>query len=357
MAKRNPNIAIIFSFLHKLKDILISYFNELEEESIRDNFVLIYELMDEIMDHGYPQITDSKILKEFIKTTENRITKQSKNKDARPVNPNEVRNPNKVYKVNKAYLDVVEEVNSLIAANGTMIRSEIIGHINMKTELSGMPNLKLGLNDKVFFEVSGKSTKSRTIEMDHLQFHNCVDMNKFGTERTIEFIPPDGSFELMSYRLNTQLKPLIMVEVNIESQSSTKIEYNIKAKSNYRSRSVAHNVEIQIPVPNDLKNPIFKTMVGNVNYLPDQDSIVWIINDLKGQTEIHLKLHFNVPTIRINNADKHLKKPIAVKFDIPSFTVSGIQVRYLKIQEKSGYQAFPYVKYVTKNGEFQIRMV
>jgi AP-1 complex subunit mu len=142
--------------------------------------------MDEIMDHGYPQITDSKILKEFIKTTENRITKQSKNKDARPVNPNEVRNPNKVYKVNKAYLDVVEEVNSLIAANGTMIRSEIIGHINMKTELSGMPNLKLGLNDKVFFEVSGKSTKSRTIEMDHLQFHNCVDMNKFGTERTIK---------------------------------------------------------------------------------------------------------------------------------------------------------------------------
>ena len=139
-----------------------------------------------------------------------------------------------------------------------MLRSEIIGHINMKTELSGMPNLKLGLNDKVFFEVSGKTTKSRTIEMDHLQFHNCVDMNKFGTERTIEFIPPDGSFELMSYRLNTQLKPLIMVEVNIENQSTTKIEYNIKAKSNYRSKSVAHNVEILIPVPNDLKNPVFK---------------------------------------------------------------------------------------------------
>ncbi len=84
---------------------------------------------------------------------------------------------------------------------------------------------------------------------------------------------------------------------------------------------------------------------------------MWVINDLRGQTEIHLKLQFNVPTIRMNNADKHLKKPISVKFDINSFTVSGIQVRYLKIQEKSGYQAFPYVKYLTKNGEFQIRMV
>ena len=40
------------------------YFKEMEEESIRDNFVIIYELMDELMDYGYPQTTESKILKE-----------------------------------------------------------------------------------------------------------------------------------------------------------------------------------------------------------------------------------------------------------------------------------------------------
>ena len=70
-----------------------------------------------------------------------------------------------------------------------------------------------------------------------------------------------------------------------------------------------------------------------------------------------MKLQFNVPTIRSESNDKHLKKPIQLKFDIPSFTVSGIQVRYLKITEKSGYQAFPYVKYITKNGDYQIRMI
>jgi len=32
------------------------YFRELEEESIRDNFVVIYELLDEMMDFGYPQV-------------------------------------------------------------------------------------------------------------------------------------------------------------------------------------------------------------------------------------------------------------------------------------------------------------
>ena len=57
MTKTNANAALIFSFLHKLVAIFCEYFKELEEESIRDNFVLIYELLDEVMDFGYPQTT------------------------------------------------------------------------------------------------------------------------------------------------------------------------------------------------------------------------------------------------------------------------------------------------------------
>lgn len=42
------------------------YFGELEEESIRDNFVVVYELLDETMDFGYPQTCESKILREYV---------------------------------------------------------------------------------------------------------------------------------------------------------------------------------------------------------------------------------------------------------------------------------------------------
>jgi len=41
--------------------------------------------------------------------------------------------------------------------------------------------------------------------MDDLKFHQCVNMNKFESERSIEFVPPDGEFELMSYRLDIQV--------------------------------------------------------------------------------------------------------------------------------------------------------
>lgn len=64
LSKRNSNAAEIVIFLHRLTQVLVEYFKELEEESIRDNFVIIYELMDEMMDFGYPQTTESKILQE-----------------------------------------------------------------------------------------------------------------------------------------------------------------------------------------------------------------------------------------------------------------------------------------------------
>lgn len=110
VAKRNPNLTMIFSFLHKVVDILIDYFNQLEEESIRDNFVLIYEILDEVVDHGYPQNTETKILKEYIKTESNRIAK-----NLTPLMTGMQNRPDGIkYKINQAFLDVVEKVNSLV---------------------------------------------------------------------------------------------------------------------------------------------------------------------------------------------------------------------------------------------------
>jgi hypothetical protein len=61
---KNADAAMMLLFLYKLIQVLVNYFNRLEEESIKDNFVIIYELLDEMMDFGYPQATDAKILKE-----------------------------------------------------------------------------------------------------------------------------------------------------------------------------------------------------------------------------------------------------------------------------------------------------
>jgi len=53
------------------------------------------------------------------------------------------------------FLDVIESVNLLANANGAVLQSEILGSVKMRVYLSGMPELRLGLNDKVQFENAG----------------------------------------------------------------------------------------------------------------------------------------------------------------------------------------------------------
>ena len=356
VSKRNPDICLIFFFLHRLVDLLINYFNILEEESIRDNFVIIYEILDEVVDYGYPQNTDAKLLKEYIKISSNRLMPR-KPLTTEVINNQVSRVPGIKYQINQAFVDVIERVSSLISHKGEMIRSDIIGQITMKSSLSGMPLLKLGLNDKSYFELTGKKPADKMVDMDDFKFHNCVNINKFESERVIEFIPPDGFFTLMNYRLNLKIKPLIWVEVNRKEITSTKMKFLVKAKNNCKGDSIANNVAIHIPVPNDLQNPLFKSSLGSVTYSPDKEVLIWSLRKFPGQVETNLIIQFTVPSLRGNDSkSKYLKKPIEVKFEIPAFTVSGIQIRYLKITEASGYQAYPYVKYVTKNGEYQIRM-
>ena len=71
-------------------------------------------------------------------------------------------------------------------------------------------------------------SKSKAVELEDVKFHQCVRLSRFENDRTISFIPPDGEFELMSYRLNTHVKPLIWIESVIERHSHSRVEYMIK---------------------------------------------------------------------------------------------------------------------------------
>ncbi|KAL3868255.1 hypothetical protein ACJMK2_041086 [Sinanodonta woodiana] len=350
-SKKNANVALVFSFLHKLVQIFMEYFKELEEESIRDNFVLIYELLDEVMDFGFPQTTDSKILQEYI-TVDGHKLEIAPRPPMAVTNAVSWRSEGIKYRKNEVFLDVVESVNLLVSANSNVLRSEIVGCIKMRVYLSGMPELRLGLNDKVLFESTGRG-KSKSVELEDVKFHQCVRLPRFENDRTISFVPPDGEFELMSYRLTTHVKPLIWVESVIERHVHSRVEYMIKAKSQFKRRSTANNVEIVIPVPADADSPKFKTTVGSCKYVPESNAVIWTIKSFPGGKEYLMRAHFSLPSVEAEDVDG--KPPIEVKFEIPYFTVSGIQVRYLKIIEKSGYQALPWVRYITQNGDYQLR--
>lgn len=134
------------------------------------------------------------------------------------------------YRKNEVFLDVIESLNLLVSSTGNVLRSEILGAVKLKCYLSGMPELRLGLNDKAMFETTGRATRGKAVEMEDVKFHQCVRLSRFENDRTISFIPPDGEFELMSYRLNTQVKPLIWVESDVRSHSGSRIEFTLKVR-------------------------------------------------------------------------------------------------------------------------------
>ncbi len=72
-----------------------------------------------------------------------------------------------------------------------------------------MPQVILALNDK--FTIDNNNIGNNNLELNNLKFHKCIDLNKFETERSIEFYPPDGTIELMSYRLSLKVKIIIQI--------------------------------------------------------------------------------------------------------------------------------------------------
>lgn len=64
---------------------------------------------------------------------------------------------------------------------GNLLRSDVVGKIVMKCYLSDMPELRLGLNDKI----------------EDVTFHQCVNLPTYEAQKVVTFVPPDGEVELM----------------------------------------------------------------------------------------------------------------------------------------------------------------
>lgn len=68
-----------------------------------------------------------------------------------------------------------------------------------------------------------------------------------------------------TYRLSQNVKPLIWVECQVEKHSRSRIEYLVKARSQFKERSAATSVEIVLPLPPDAITPTVRTsQVGGV---------------------------------------------------------------------------------------------
>nr|KAJ3420737.1 AP-3 complex subunit mu-2 [Polyrhizophydium stewartii] len=58
--------ASIFFFLHQIVELFTDYFVGISEVTLKENFVIVYELLEELVDYGSPYITEPCLLKDMI---------------------------------------------------------------------------------------------------------------------------------------------------------------------------------------------------------------------------------------------------------------------------------------------------
>lgn len=370
ITKSNANAALIFEFLYRLIQLGRGYFGKFDEEAVKNNFVLVYELLDEIIDFGYPQNTETDTLKMYI-TTEG-VKSENKFEDSAKITMQATgalswRKADVKYRKNEAFVDVIEDVNLLMSATGAVLRADVTGQIIMRAYLSGTPECKFGLNDRLLLDNDGllslpsgnrmgtKATKAAagSVTLEDCQFHQCVKLGKFDSDRIISFVPPDGEFELMRYRATENINLPFKVHAIVNEVGKTKVEYSIGVKANFGTKLFATNVVVRIPTPLNTARITERCTQGKAKYEPSENHIVWKIGRFTGQSEFVLSAEAELTSM--TNQKTWSRPPLSMSFSLLMFTSSGLLVRYLKVFEKSNYSSVKWVRYMTRAGSYEIR--
>jgi len=288
-SQTNANATMTISYLLQLREVLTAYLGpNLSEKTIRGDFCLVYELLDETIDYGIPQTTSADVLKMYIKpggdassspssmdANQNQLTEQITGKT-------DWRAQGIKYQTNEIYIDVVENVNVLVGVDGTVLKSDVTGEIKLRCYLSGMPECKLALNDRGMLASDLKAGQAVSgapaipdISIDDWSFHRCVRLGKFDTDRSIIFVPPDGVFELMKYRVADQVNlPFVVVAV-VQQANKLMVTFNVRVTCNFPSSRSASGIVIKIPVPSTTVKTHSYCSPGKAKYEPAESAIVW----------------------------------------------------------------------------------
>jgi AP-2 complex subunit mu-1 len=370
----NPTLAI--QYLYQLFDLLASYLGtNFGESQIRNHFTLVYELLDETLDYGIPQNCSPEVLKLYIMDgnanpsaafqAPSQLTDQITGKT-------EWRRSGIVYRTNEMYIDLLESVNVLIGTDGTLLRSDVQGEIKVRCYLSGMPECKIVLNDRLLLENEEKELAqsmpssdmldcrggrprhqaARAVNIEDLSFHRCVRLGKFDSDRSVVFVPPDGIFELLRYRIaddvNLPFRVLIVVD-----QTKLKVTYNVRISTTFPAQVIAQNLVVKIPCPPNTTKSNVHTSAGKAKWEPAEQAIIWKIRTISGGFELFL--NGSVDLSPQTHEKVWSRPPMTMQFKINVYTSSGLYVRNLRVIEASGYDPSRFVRYVTKAGSYQIR--
>lgn len=364
---------MVIELLHRIVKVFHIYFGpKLRETTIQENFATVYQVLEEILDNGFPLITEPNALAAMVPppTIAGKVmtlvtgrASVSDTVDAGAMSVIPWRATGIKYMKNEILFDVVEELDCIVNSNGQVVTSDCFGVVACKCHLSGTPECTLSFAD--------------TGMLDDMSFHPCVRLARFERDRVLSFVPPDGTFDLMKYRVKSRrpAAPLYCRPNVTYSDTGGRIEVMCGPKPLFsggagagagRGRgagagsgrpvdALAEDVVIVLTFPKEVKSVDVSASVGVVAFPHDAQgsSVVchWKIGRLPPEKSPRLTGSL---ALRTGAKPAGASVTATIRFVLPGASVSGLRIREMRVVNQA-YKLKKGMRSMIRSGRFQVR--
>ncbi|XP_031376444.1 AP-3 complex subunit mu isoform X2 [Punica granatum] len=332
-------------FLCRVADVLSDYLGGLNEDVVKDNFVIVYDLLDEMIDNGFPLTTEPNILREMI-TPPNIVSKVLSVVTGNSSNVSDTlpgatascvpwRTTDRKYTNNEVYVDLVEEMDAIINREGILVKCEIYGEVQVNSQLSGLPDLTLSfVNPNI---------------LDDVRFHPCVRFRPWESHQILSFVPPDGQFKLMSYRVKKLKAAPIYVKPQLTSDSGT-CRLSVLVGVRNDPGKIIDSVTVKFQLPPCVLSADLTSNCGTVNILTNK-SCTWSIGRIPKDKAPSMS---GTLVLEAGLEHLHVLPTFQVAFRIMGIALSGLQIDKLDLKNLPNrpYKGF---RALTRAGQFEVR--
>uniref|UniRef100_A0A803TTR4 AP-4 complex subunit mu-1 n=1 Tax=Anolis carolinensis TaxID=28377 RepID=A0A803TTR4_ANOCA len=360
-------------FLNRLAALLRDSCGALDERSVALNFALLYELLDELLDYGYVQSTAPEVLRNFLQVEPvlgprfslldlssvglfGADTQQSKvapsSAAARPALSLRGEQGSRP----EVFLDLVERLTVIIAANGSPMKVDIQGEIRLKSFFPNCSEMRVGLSEEFCvgkMELRGYGT---AVRVDECSFHSSVRLDEFERSRVLRVTPSQGELTLMQYQLAdhcpTALPFHLFPTVHHDLPSGRQLLISLLSLS----LSHAVNVRVHLPVPKavlslsqELSSP-----EQTATLQTSTKSVEWVVPRIQGGSQLSALFKLEVPGL--GRGGLRELGPANLSFEVPAFACSGLQIRFLRFVGPQTSLPHRWVRYVTHSDAYAIRL-
>ncbi|XP_004076707.1 AP-4 complex subunit mu-1 [Oryzias latipes] len=364
----------IVEFLNRLAALVKDYCGGLSEKSVQMNFALIYELLDEVLDYGHIQTTSSDMLKNFLQSEAvssrpfslfdlsnvglfGADTQQSKvapsSAAARPIQASREQGGR-----SEIFADVVERMSVVVGSNGVLMKADVEGEIRVKCFMPSCSEIRIGLNEELSIGKSQLRGYGAAVRVDRCSFHQGVRLDEFDSHRILRLCPSQGEQTVMQYQLTDDLPtaPPFRLFPTIERDGTGRLILFLKLRCDLPPKSSAVNVCASVPVPKgavslsqELSSPDQSAELQSQNR-----AVVWQIPRLAGGTQLSALFKLDVPGL--SSASMLEVGPVGLSFELPKFTATGLQIRFLRLSPVQPAPSQRWVRYVTHSDSYSIRI-